>query len=117
MKFINAILMVVAAGVSIAVAAVSDGQVTQVEGLNIATVVFGAIAVYLAPLVPDAQYVKWGIAGLTAGLSALVTVIGAGGVQGVTPAEWTQVAAVAVAAVIAAIRTVIVSTPTAARAR
>jgi hypothetical protein len=116
-KYINAILMVVAAGVALAVAAVSDGQVSQVEGLNITAAVFGAIAVYLAPLTPDGQYVKWAIAGLTAGLAALVTVIGSGGVAAVTPAEWTQVAAVAVAAVIAAVRTVITTTPTAARAR
>ena len=116
MKYFNAILMTVAAGVSVAVAALVDNQLSQAEAINIAIAIFGAGAVYLAPVLPDAQYVKWGMAALVAALSALVTFIGAGGIPAVTISEWLQVAAVALAAIVAGAKS-IAAAPTPAALR
>jgi hypothetical protein len=100
-KYINAVLMVIAAGISVATAALSDNHLSQTEAVNIAIAVFGAAAVYLAPNLPQAMYVKWGMAFLVAGLTALASVIGAGGIQAVTISEWVQIIAAALAAVTA----------------
>ncbi len=115
-RYINALLMVLAGGVSVAVAALSDNHLTQAEGINIAIAVFGAAAVWLAPNLPDAQYVKWGLAGLVAGLTAVVSFIGAGSVSSLTPSEIAQVIAAAVAAVTAGAVSVAKAGPTVSRA-
>lgn len=99
MKYINAILMVVAAGASVAVAAFGDNVLTQQEGINIAIAVFGAAGIYLAPITPQATYVKWVLAALVAVLTATVNVIGAGSITAITPSELVQIIAVAAAAI------------------
>lgn len=99
MKYINAILMVVAAGASVAVAAFGDNVLTQQEGINIAIAVFGAAGVYLAPITPDSQNVKWALAALVALLTATVNVIGAGSITAITPTEVFQIIAIAAAAI------------------
>ena len=104
MKYVNAIFMCLAAGASVAAGALSDNHLSQVETVNVAIAVFGAAAVYLAPITPDAQYVKWGLAALVAGLTAATTYIGAGGVQAITPSEYVQILAAAFAAVLAGAR-------------
>jgi hypothetical protein len=93
--------MVLAAGVSVAVSALSDNHLTQAEGINIAIAIAGAAGVWLAPVLPDAQYVKWVMAAIVAGLTAVVSFIGAGSVAALTPSEIAQVIAATLAAVLA----------------
>jgi hypothetical protein len=68
------------------------GSLTQVGLVNVAIAVVGAAAVYFSPNVPGrAPYSKAIMAGLAAGATLLATLIGAGSLMAVTPAEWSQV--------------------------
>ena len=68
------------------------GHLSTANLLNVALIGVGALFVFAAPNVPGAQYTKFVLAILAAGLTALVTFVGAAGtVQGVTPSQWIQV--------------------------
>lgn len=101
-KYANALLMILSLVASALSAALLDGQVSQVEGVNVAIAFFGAVGVWLAPVTPAATYVKWAMAFVVAGLMAATTYIGVGGVQSITGTELFQILAAAIAATVAA---------------
>lgn len=110
MNYAKSIAMVVATVISAIIAAlVGDNAINAVEWVNIAIAAVGAAAVFTAPNVPGANYVKEVLAVLTAVLTLLVTVI----VGGITLSEWLQLAVVALGAlgVFAAPYTPFTSTP------
>src|SRR5262245_9812303 len=100
-KYGNALLMVAAAIVSVLTAALADGQVSQVEGVNVAIALLGALAIHPAAVTSYADYVKWAMAFLVAGLTAAATYVGAGGFQSITSTEIFQIIVAAAAAVLA----------------
>jgi hypothetical protein len=88
-KFFTALL---AAAVSALAAQLVGGHITQVGLVNVALAVVTAALVFVSPNVPElAPYTKALVAGLGAGAALLATLIGAGSLSAVTPAEWTQI--------------------------
>ena len=91
---------------SAAIAALTDNVVTDVEWINIAiagvgysgsmrpTLGVGSLAVFTAPNVPGSLYTKAILAALMAVLQALVSLIS----DGITAAEWMQLAVAALTA-------------------
>lgn len=85
---------VIAAGLSAAVAALTDGTIGQGEAINIAIVVVGACAVFAAPNVPGAPVTKAVIAVLTAVLTLAASLI----TDGLNLSDWLQLAVAALGA-------------------
>ena len=79
---------------SAAIAALTDNVVTDVEWINIAIAGVGSLAVFTAPNVPGSLYTKAILAALMAVLQALVSLIS----DGITAAEWMQLAVAALTA-------------------
>lgn len=95
MNYAKSIAMVIATILSAVIASlVGDNAISAVEWVNISIAGVGAAAVFTAPNVPGAMYVKQILAVLTAVLTLLVTVI----VGGITLSEWLQLAIVALGA-------------------
>lgn len=90
-KALAALLATILSGV---VAAMTDGHVTTSEWINVAIAGVGVAAVWAGPNVPGARYTKAILAVLTAALTFLASAIS----DGVTTAEWLQVALAALAA-------------------
>lgn len=86
------LLMVLATGLTAAVAALADGRVSQPEAVNILLAVLGAGVVFTAPTIPGHEYVKWTLAAATAAATAIASFITTGGITTLTPSEWIQVA-------------------------
>lgn len=68
-----------------------SGHVDTAGILNVVIVGVGALMVFANPNVPGAQYTKFILSALAAGLAVLVTFVGAGSLTSVTPAQWIQV--------------------------
>lgn len=68
-----------------------SGHLTTAGLLNVAIVGVGALMVFASPNVPGAMYTKFVLSALAAGLTMLVTFVGAGSLAGITPAQWVQV--------------------------
>ncbi len=96
-NYSKSILAIVAAGIAVVVAALSDGTVTPSEMVNVAIAMVTAVGVYLVPNLPSgpAKYFKTGVAILGAALAALVSFI----TDGVSLSEWLQIALAALAAI------------------
>jgi len=77
------------AAITFLATALSDSILSTEEILNLAVVVLGAIAVYAIPNLPEgfAKYAKTGVAFLTAGVIAGLSVW----TDGVTTTEWLQI--------------------------
>ena len=90
-KALAAALATVISGV---VGYLTDGQVTTVEWINVALLGAGSLAVFTAPNVPGAVYTKSILAVITAVLTLLVSLI----TDGITVAEWLQLAVAALGA-------------------
>ncbi|SRR6266540_1992663 len=88
-------VMVLMTVVSAIVAALTDDKVSTAEWINVAIIGFGAAQVFTAANIPGAKYTKFSLALLTAAATALVSFLS----NGVTVAEWLQVAVAAAAAV------------------
>jgi hypothetical protein len=69
---------------------------SAIVGFIIATL--SAFLVWLAPEMPDSQYVKLGVSWALAAAQALVQILPAGGVQAVTVEQWVMIGASAFAA-------------------
>lgn len=83
MSYAKALLAVVAAIISAIVAVLTDNVITPEEWVNVAIAGVGAITIALAANMPAGRwaYVKFYIAGLTAGLTFLASAI-TGGLSG-----------------------------------
>jgi hypothetical protein len=95
--YAKAILSIIAAGIGILVAAVSDEVVTTAELVNVGIAVVAAVGVYAVPNVPagPARYLKTGVALLGAVLAAIASFL----TDGITSSEWLQIALAGLAAV------------------
>lgn len=95
--YAKSILAIAAAAIGILVAALADNTVTTAELVNVGIAVVTAVGVYLIPNLPagPARYFKSGVALLGAALTALASFI----TDGVTTAEWLQIALAALAAI------------------
>ena len=84
--YAKSIVMVIAAGIGILTAALSDGVVSATEFVNIAIAIVTAIGVYIVPNLDAGvgKYAKTIVAAVGAGLSALIVILG-------TALEWTNV--------------------------
>ena len=80
---------------ALAPAVLADGRVDQVEGTNILLAVLGAANVFFGKNTAGTPYVKWVLAGLIVVAMAVQTaIIGHGGqIQTITMAEWEQIGA------------------------
>lgn len=74
----KALVAVAIAVVTAVQATVSDGHVTATEGIQILIALATAIGVYIAPVVPNAPWVKTAVAVLLSMLNLLVTQIASG---------------------------------------
>jgi peptidoglycan/LPS O-acetylase OafA/YrhL len=95
MRYAKFLLAIVATVVSGIVAAMTDGQVTPGEWINVAIAGVGAAAVWAAPNVPGARYTKAILAVLTAVLTFLASAI----TDGLNSAELLQIVVIALGAV------------------
>ncbi len=95
MNYAKALAAVGATILSGVVAALTgDNHVSPVELVNVAILAVGACAVFAAPNVPGARYVKAVLAVLSAVLVLLVNIIA----DGVTVSEWLQLGVAALGA-------------------
>ena len=91
-QYAKLILMVIAAGGSALVAALSDNRLTQPEVVNVVLALLGAAAVFTAPQIPGAMYTKWVLAAAVAAATTVLTFLGANGtIQAISLSEWIQV--------------------------
>lgn len=100
--YAKSIIMVLAAGVGILTAALSDGVVSATEFVNIAIAIVTAVGVYLIPNLPagPGKIAKFLVAAVGAGLQALVIVLGDTlGWADVSSSDWLNVLLAALAAV------------------
>lgn len=100
--YAKSIVMVIAAGLGILTAALTDNVVTPLEFVNIAIAIVAAGGVYLVPNLPlgVAKYAKTLVALIGAALTALVLIIGdATSFAEVTPSNWLAVALAGLAAI------------------
>lgn len=72
---------------------------TTAELLNVAVIGVNALMVFASPNTPGAQYTKFILSALSAGLVALVTLVGAGSLTDISVAGWLQVVVAAGVAV------------------
>ena len=91
-KFALAVVVTVISGI---VAAMTDGHIANVEWVNVAIAGTGAAAVFAGPNVPGAQFTKAVLAVLAAVLTFLTSAI----TDGISTAEWLQIAVIAAGAV------------------
>jgi hypothetical protein len=96
-RYAKTILAIIAAGLGILTAALSDDVVTPAELVNVAIAVVTAVGVYLVPNTPAtaARTLKTIVAAGGAALTALSSAL----TDGVTTGEWLQIALAALAAV------------------
>jgi hypothetical protein len=87
-KYGKAIAAVFFALLTAAQAAVADGHISQIEGVQIAIAGATAVAVFLAPILPHARGVKTAVAVVLAVLNVLVTAI----VGGISASDLTELA-------------------------
>lgn len=101
-SYAKSIVMIIAAGVAILTAALSDNVVTATESVNIGIAVVTAVGVYLVPNLPEgpARYGKSFVALGGAALTALVAILGGTlGFADVTTSDWLSVALAGLAAI------------------
>lgn len=96
-KSLVAVLLAVVTAVQ---AGLSDGHITQGEGVQVVIALATAVGVYLVPIHPEWRWSKTAVAVLLAVLNALAALI----VGGISSADWTELilAALTVLAVSAA---------------
>ena len=100
--YAKSIVMIIAAGVAILVAALSDNVVSATEGVNVGIAIVTAVGVYLVPNLPagPARYGKTFVALGGAALTALVAILGGTlGFTDVTASDWLSVALAGLAAI------------------
>lgn len=100
--YAKSIVMVIAAGIGILTAALSDGVVSATEFVNIAIAIVTAIGVYIVPNLDAGvgKYAKTIVAAVGAGLSALIVILGTNlGWADVSSSDWLNVLLAALAAV------------------
>jgi len=100
--YAKSILLVVAAGIGILTAALTDGTVSSIEYVNIGIAVVGAVAVYIVPNLAAGigQYIKFLIAALAAALAALVVILGPTlGFEALSASDWLNVILAGLAAI------------------
>lgn len=95
--YAKSLLYVLLAVAGVLVAALSDNVVTTPELVNIGIIGVGAVGVYLVPNLPagPGRWFKTGVAFVVAALVALASFLS----DGITPAEWLQVAVAAFAGI------------------
>lgn len=86
MNYAKSLLAVVATVITGIVAAMTDGNVTNVEWINIGIAAAGALAVFAAPNVPGARYTKAFLAAVTAALVFFASAV----TDGISHAELLQ---------------------------
>lgn len=92
MNYLKLLPMFMAAVLTAVIPLIAQGgHLTAAEDVNLILAVLGAAAVFTAPNLPDATYVKAVLAALTAGATLLASVIPAGGFGMVSPIEWFQI--------------------------
>lgn len=92
--YAKSIVLVIAAGIGILTAALSDGVVSPVEFVNIGISIVAAIGAYLIPNMPSGigAYAKSFVAFGAAALAALATLVASATSFGaVTPSDWLNV--------------------------
>ena len=94
MKYSKCVLAIVATVLTGIVGAYTDGQVTNVEWINIAIMGVTACAVFAAPNVPGAMYTKAVLAVLGAVLAGLASFI----TDGISQSEAMQLGVIALGA-------------------
>jgi hypothetical protein len=92
-RYTKAVVAILAAVLVVFGAAITDDVVTTLEVVNVAIALVTAVGVYLVPNLPagPGAYLKAAVAFLGAGLAALVTVLGSGGLADVHPSAWITV--------------------------
>lgn len=93
--YAKSLLAVVATIITGVVAALSDNTITPTEWLNVGILAATAASVFTGPNVPGAPYTK----AILAVIGAALTFLSSALVDGISAAEWGQVAVVALAAV------------------
>lgn len=83
-KFGKALVAIVAAALTVAYGALTDGGIDATETVQIAIAVVTATGVYLVPITPSAPWGKTAIAALLAALQVLTTAV----LGGLDPQEW-----------------------------
>lgn len=100
--YAKSIVMVIAAGIGILTAALSDGVVSATEFVNIAIAIVTAVGVYIIPNLEEGagKIAKFLVAAFGAGLQALVVILGDSlGWTDVSSSDWLNVLLAALAAV------------------
>jgi hypothetical protein len=93
-QYAKTITTIIAAGLGILVAALSDDVVSAVEFVNIVIAIVTAVGVYLVPNLPEgpARYLKTIVAFAGAALATLALILGESlGFGDVTSADWLTV--------------------------
>lgn len=101
-SYAKSILLVIAAGIGILTAALTDGAVSSVEYVNIGIAVVGAVAVYIIPNLSAGigQYAKFIVSGIAAALAALVVILGPSlGFESLGASDWLNVILAGLAAI------------------
>lgn len=95
--YAKSLLYVLLAVAGVLVTALTDNVVTTSELVNVGIIGVGAVGVYWVPNLPEgpAQYLKTVVAFVAAALVALSSFLS----DGITPAEWLQIAIAAFAGV------------------
>lgn len=100
--YAKSIVMVIAAGIGILTAALSDGVVSATEFVNIAIAIVTAVGVYIIPNLEAGvgSIAKFLVAAVGAGLQALIVVLGDNlGWVDVSTSDWLNVLLASLAAV------------------
>jgi hypothetical protein len=95
-RYIPLIATLIAAGLGTAVAAYTDGVITNAEKVNIAISIVGAGGVFTAPNIPGATYVKFAISMISPVLAFLASAI----TDGVSTSEWLQIGVIALGPIV-----------------
>lgn len=97
--YAKALLAILAAGLVVLAAAITDDDVSSPELVNVGIAIVTAIGVYLIPNLPEGRgvrgYAKGAVAFLGAALAALASFLS----DGVTNAEWVLIALAALGAI------------------
>lgn len=95
MAYAKSLFAVLATVLTAIVAAMTDSVISDVEWINVGIAAVAAAGVFAAPNVPGARYTKSILAVLAAVLTFFVTAV----TDGISSAEWLQVAVIALGAV------------------
>ena len=89
--YLSLIVSLIPNVMAVLVAALATGHITEPVAIGIVIAILQPAIVVISPNLPDAAYVKAGLAGLVAGAQLVVQLIGAGSITALTLSQWTMV--------------------------